>query len=155
MKFTFLVVIPTTRASSASCWPRFGRNHIFFVDRVQDSGGRPLDDLVLKGGGYRECALPTVRFGDVNPSGWQGPIRSSMKPCVSESPSQLRNGVGIVHCTRSGIALPISGGARSDDRSQKDRMTWNTIKKLADDFVPPARILHPWPHARFAVRHPR
>jgi len=40
-------------------------------------------------------------------------------------------------------------------RSQKDRMTWNTIKKLADDFVPPARILHPWPHARFAVRHPR
>ena len=82
MKFTFLVVIPTTRASSASCWPRFGRNHIFFVDRVQDSGGRPLDDLVLKGGGYRECALPTVRFGDVNPSGWQRSIRSSMKPCV-------------------------------------------------------------------------
>ncbi len=40
-------------------------------------------------------------------------------------------------------------------RSQKDRMTWNTIKKLANDFVPPARILHPWPHARFAVRHPR
>jgi RNA-directed DNA polymerase len=40
-------------------------------------------------------------------------------------------------------------------RSQKDRMTWNTIKKLVDDFVPPARILHPWPHARFAVRHPR
>ena len=40
-------------------------------------------------------------------------------------------------------------------RSQKDRMTWDRIKKLADDFLPPARILHPWPHARFAVRHPR
>jgi hypothetical protein len=26
IKFTFLVVIPTTRASSASCCPRFGRN---------------------------------------------------------------------------------------------------------------------------------
>jgi len=25
-KFTFLMVIPTTRASSAPCWPRFGRN---------------------------------------------------------------------------------------------------------------------------------
>src|SRR6267378_8198243 len=25
MKFTFLSVIPTARASSASCWPRFGR----------------------------------------------------------------------------------------------------------------------------------
>jgi RNA-directed DNA polymerase len=40
-------------------------------------------------------------------------------------------------------------------RSQKDRMTWDRIKKLADDFIPQARILHPWPHARFAVKHPR
>jgi RNA-directed DNA polymerase len=40
-------------------------------------------------------------------------------------------------------------------RSQKDRMTWNRSKKLADDFLPQARILHPWPHARFAVKHPR
>jgi RNA-directed DNA polymerase len=40
-------------------------------------------------------------------------------------------------------------------RSQKDRITWNRIKKLADDFIPQARILHPWPHARFAVKHPR
>jgi len=40
-------------------------------------------------------------------------------------------------------------------RSQKDRMTWDRIKKLADDFLPPARIVHPWPHARFAVKHPR
>jgi RNA-directed DNA polymerase len=40
-------------------------------------------------------------------------------------------------------------------RSQKDRMTWDRIRKLADDFIPQARILHPWPHARFAVKHPR
>jgi len=40
-------------------------------------------------------------------------------------------------------------------RSQRDRMTWSGIKKLADDFLPQARILHPWPHARFAVKHPR
>lgn len=40
-------------------------------------------------------------------------------------------------------------------RSQKDRMTWDRIKRLADDFLPKARILHPWPHARFAVKHPR
>ena len=32
-------------------------------------------------------------------------------------------------------------------RSQKDRITWNRIKKLADDFLPQARILHPWPSA--------
>jgi RNA-directed DNA polymerase len=40
-------------------------------------------------------------------------------------------------------------------RSQKDRTTWDRIKQLADDFLPQARILHPWPHTRFAVKHPR
>jgi RNA-directed DNA polymerase len=40
-------------------------------------------------------------------------------------------------------------------RSQRDRMTWDRIRRLADDFLPKARILQPWPHARFAVKHPR
>jgi RNA-directed DNA polymerase len=40
-------------------------------------------------------------------------------------------------------------------RSQKDRTTWQPIKKLVDDFLPQPRILHPWPKARFAVKHPR
>jgi hypothetical protein len=35
-------------------------------------------------------------------------------------------------------------------RSQTDRMTWGRISKLADDFLPKPRILHPWPSARFA-----
>ena len=40
-------------------------------------------------------------------------------------------------------------------RSQKDQTTWERITKLADDFLPQPRILHPWPNQRFAVRHPR
>ena len=40
-------------------------------------------------------------------------------------------------------------------RSQKDRTTWERITRLATDFLPAARILHPWPNARFAVTHPR
>jgi RNA-directed DNA polymerase len=40
-------------------------------------------------------------------------------------------------------------------RSQKDRTEWERIKRLANDFLPRARILHPWPEKRFAVRHPR
>jgi RNA-directed DNA polymerase len=40
-------------------------------------------------------------------------------------------------------------------RSQRDRSTWERIAKLADDFLPKPRILHPWPHVRFAVNHPR
>lgn len=40
-------------------------------------------------------------------------------------------------------------------RSQKDRTTWDRIRKLADDWLPRPRILHPWPRDRFAVKHPR
>jgi RNA-directed DNA polymerase len=40
-------------------------------------------------------------------------------------------------------------------RSQKDRMTWERIKSLAERWIPKPRILHPWPHERFAVKHPR
>ena len=40
-------------------------------------------------------------------------------------------------------------------RSQKDGMTWERIKRLANNWLPKPRILHPWPERRFAVRHPR
>ena len=40
-------------------------------------------------------------------------------------------------------------------RSQKDHTTWNRLARLAADFLPAPRILHPWPDARFAVTHPR
>jgi RNA-directed DNA polymerase len=40
-------------------------------------------------------------------------------------------------------------------RSQKDRTTWERIAKLAADYLPPPKTLHPWPHMRFAVMHPR
>ena len=40
-------------------------------------------------------------------------------------------------------------------RSQKDRMTWARIDRLATEWLPPPHVLHPWPEDRFAVRHPR
>ena len=40
-------------------------------------------------------------------------------------------------------------------RSQKDRTGWDRINKLADQWLPKPRILHPWPNQRFAVKHPR
>jgi RNA-directed DNA polymerase len=40
-------------------------------------------------------------------------------------------------------------------RSQKDRITWARMTKLAEDFLPKPIILHPWPSDRFAVTHPR
>src|ERR1700693_162038 len=40
-------------------------------------------------------------------------------------------------------------------RSQKDGFTWDRMTKLVADWLPPPRILHPWPDDRFDVRHPR
>jgi RNA-directed DNA polymerase len=40
-------------------------------------------------------------------------------------------------------------------RSQRARVLWPRMTKLADEFLPPPRVLHPWPSVRFAVRHPR
>jgi hypothetical protein len=40
-------------------------------------------------------------------------------------------------------------------RSQKDRMTWSRMGRLAADWLPKPRVLHPWPSQRFAVKHPR
>jgi group II intron reverse transcriptase/maturase len=40
-------------------------------------------------------------------------------------------------------------------RSQRAHVAWERMAKLADEFLPKPRILHPWPRARFAVRHPR
>ena len=40
-------------------------------------------------------------------------------------------------------------------RSQRDGFTWDRIAKLAEDWLPKPRILHPWPDVRFAVKHPR
>src|SRR5262249_27634209 len=36
-------------------------------------------------------------------------------------------------------------------RSQKDRITWERMTKLANDFLPQPKTLHPWPSVRFAV----
>ncbi len=40
-------------------------------------------------------------------------------------------------------------------RSQRARLVWTQMAKLADEFLPKPRILHPWPSVRFAVSHPR
>jgi hypothetical protein len=36
-------------------------------------------------------------------------------------------------------------------RSQRHRLNWNRMTEIADAWLPPARILHPWPEQRFAA----
>ena len=40
-------------------------------------------------------------------------------------------------------------------RSQKASLTWARMLRLVKAWLPPPRILHPWPMQRFAVTHPR
>jgi RNA-directed DNA polymerase len=40
-------------------------------------------------------------------------------------------------------------------RSEKADILWAQMLKLADEWLPQPRILHPWPNQRFAVTHPR
>jgi group II intron reverse transcriptase/maturase len=40
-------------------------------------------------------------------------------------------------------------------RSQKTRLNWGRMRRLVDRWLPPARILHPWPEQRFFAKHPR
>jgi len=40
-------------------------------------------------------------------------------------------------------------------RNQRDRTTWERMRKLVEGWLPEPRILHPWPSVRFAVKHPR
>jgi hypothetical protein len=40
-------------------------------------------------------------------------------------------------------------------RSQKGNTTWSRMTRIANDFLPPARISHPWPSVRFAANYPR
>jgi group II intron reverse transcriptase/maturase len=40
-------------------------------------------------------------------------------------------------------------------RSQRDEQSWERMAKMVNDFLPRPVVLHPWPNARFAVRHPR
>ena len=40
-------------------------------------------------------------------------------------------------------------------RGNRDKTDWQRITKLADAYLPKARILHPWPEQRFARHYPR
>ncbi len=40
-------------------------------------------------------------------------------------------------------------------RSQKTRINWERMNRIATRWIPPARAMHPFPEVRFAATHPR
>ncbi len=37
-------------------------------------------------------------------------------------------------------------------RSQRKRLNWERMTRIANRWLPPARPMHPWPHVRFDAR---
>ncbi len=46
-------------------------------------------------------------------------------------------------------------GAALRRRGQKHHLPWARISRIADQWLPRPRTLHPWPEVRFTVKHPR
>src|SRR5262245_5774707 len=40
-------------------------------------------------------------------------------------------------------------------RSQTAMLPWDRLKPIFDRWIPLPRVLHPYPHSRFAATHPR
>jgi RNA-directed DNA polymerase len=39
-------------------------------------------------------------------------------------------------------------------RSQRSRVTWDRMSRIARRYLPPPQTMHPWPQERFAAKHP-
>jgi hypothetical protein len=40
-------------------------------------------------------------------------------------------------------------------RSQRKRINWERMDRITARWLPPVRVMHPFPEARFAAIHPR
>ena len=93
-------------------------------------------------------------------------LRRRMHETIDEQGAWLRR---VVMGFNAYHAVPTNAAALSDfrhnvadlwrrtlcRRSQKGAVTWERMTVLANRWLPTPRITHPWPDARFAVKHPR
>ena len=87
-----------------------------------------------------------------------GPTRAMAWPFSSRLVQPLLHKVATNICVsvRSRFVVMPTPRRRSLPRhSQKDVTTWERIESLAREWLPPPKILHPWPSDRFRVKHPR
>jgi group II intron reverse transcriptase/maturase len=58
-----------------------------------------------------------------------------------------------IHAFRTQVTRHWCAALR--ERSQRHRLNWSRMDRLATRWLPPARISHPFPEARFYAKHPR
>lgn len=97
-------------------------------------------------------------------------IKLKLRRRLHASPAEQGKWLGSVvrgHCAYYGVPTNITAlhSFRQEvtkcwrrsllRRSQRRRITWDRMRRLADRWLPAVRIVHPWPENRFEVKHPR
>jgi RNA-directed DNA polymerase len=111
----------------------------FKLKRITDSKRVRAKLHALKGEMRRRMHLPIPEQGRWVARVLQGHYNYYAVPDNIEALNAFRNGV-IRHWLRS-----------LRRRSQRSRLTWERMRRLADRWLPQPRILHPWPEQRFAA----
>ena len=111
----------------------------FKLRRITDSKRVRTKLHVLKDEMRRRMHLPIPEQGRWLASVLRGHYNYYAVPDNIEALSAFRKGI-IQHWLKS-----------LRRRSQRSRLTWKRIGRLADRWLPQPRILHPWPERRFAA----
>jgi RNA-directed DNA polymerase len=111
----------------------------FKLKRITDSKRVRAKLLAVKSEMARRMHLPIPEQGRWLARVLQGHYNYYAVPDNIEALSAFRNGI-IRHWLRS-----------LRRRSQRSRLTWERMGRLADRWLPLPRILHPWPEQRFAA----
>jgi hypothetical protein len=87
------------------------------------------------------------------------PARPRSGALAAECPARALQLLRRARQQRGAVRLPPPGGATvaafASRRSQRAYVTWERMDRIAARWLPPARILHPWPEARFDATTPR
>ena len=111
----------------------------FKLKRITDSKRVRAKLLAVKGEMARRMHLPIPEQGRWLARVLQGHYNYYAVPDNIEALSAFRKGI-IQHWLKS-----------LRRRSQRSRLTWKRMGRLADQWLPQPRILHPWPEQRFAA----
>ena len=111
----------------------------FKLRRITDSKRVRAKLLAVKGEMARRMHLPIPEQGRWLARVLQGHYNYYAVPDNIEALSAFRKGI---------VQLWLKTLRR---RSQRSRLTWKRMGRLADRWLPQPRILHPWPEQRFAA----
>ena len=115
----------------------------FQLKRVTDSKRLGAKLAALRRELKRRRHRPVPKVGAWLGAVVRGYFRYHAVPTNSDALNRFRR--GVIRAWRQALTR----------RSQRSRITWKRMGRLAEHWLPKPRILHPWPNVRFDARCPR